>query len=284
MVYKEFIDNILNSRGRFGCKDGYYERHHIKPRCLGGSNDEDNLIDLYAKEHFIAHKLLADENPDNVKIVWAYTMMSRIKGNDNQQHYKLTPEEYEEAKIAHRNAMTGEKNPMYGKRHTQEARLKMSENHADISGKNNPWYGVYGEGHPAYGVHRSEETKAKISQALSGENHYFYGKHHSEETKRKISDAISGKNHPLYGKPCSDERKQKISQAMMGKMIGSNNPASISIYCYELDEYFDCMADASTKYNINKSSLSECLNRKQKSAGKHPITGEKLHWVRIENK
>ena len=30
---------------------------------MGGTNDKNNLIDLYAHEHFIAHKILAQENP-----------------------------------------------------------------------------------------------------------------------------------------------------------------------------------------------------------------------------
>ena len=54
MGYKDYISNILNTRGRFNC-DGYKERHHIVPRCMGGTNDNDNLIDLYAEEHYIAH-------------------------------------------------------------------------------------------------------------------------------------------------------------------------------------------------------------------------------------
>ena len=57
LTYNEFINNILNTRGRFNCGAEYYERHHIQPRCLNGSDEEDNLIDLYAREHFIAHKL-----------------------------------------------------------------------------------------------------------------------------------------------------------------------------------------------------------------------------------
>ena len=69
--YDEFIQNILNTRGRFACEDEYYERHHIVPRCLGGNNDESNLIDLYAREHFIAHKLLALENPENFPVTFA---------------------------------------------------------------------------------------------------------------------------------------------------------------------------------------------------------------------
>lgn len=37
---------------------GYTERHHVIPRCLGGSNTPENLVKLTAKEHFLAHLLL----------------------------------------------------------------------------------------------------------------------------------------------------------------------------------------------------------------------------------
>ena len=53
MTYNEFIQNILDTRGRFGIPDGEYkERHHIVPKCLGGTNDKENLIDghVYCKE------------------------------------------------------------------------------------------------------------------------------------------------------------------------------------------------------------------------------------------
>ena len=51
--------------------DGYYEQHHIVPRCLGGSNDEANLVLLSAREHFIAHRLLAKAHPGNSKLLFA---------------------------------------------------------------------------------------------------------------------------------------------------------------------------------------------------------------------
>ena len=55
--YQNYIMQILNTRGRFGCGEEYHERHHIVPRCMGGADTEDNLIALYAREHFIEHKL-----------------------------------------------------------------------------------------------------------------------------------------------------------------------------------------------------------------------------------
>ena len=64
MTYNEFIQNILSTRGRFNV-NGYKERHHILPKCMGGNDDKENLIDLTAQEHYEAHRLLAIENPDN---------------------------------------------------------------------------------------------------------------------------------------------------------------------------------------------------------------------------
>ena len=89
-TYDEFINNILKNRGRFGCGDEYHERHHIIPRCMGGGNEKENLIDLFAKEHFIAHKLLALENPDNNSLIYAWWMMSTVK-RDGRSPYPETP-------------------------------------------------------------------------------------------------------------------------------------------------------------------------------------------------
>ena len=59
---------------------------------------------------------------------------------------------------------TGEKNPMYGKHHTDEARRKMAGMKK-------------GEKNPMYGKHHSAGTKEKMSKKLSGENSPAYGKH-----------------------------------------------------------------------------------------------------------
>lgn len=68
---------------------------------------------------------------------------------------------------------TGENNPMYGKKHSEETRKKMSEHHADVSGENNPFYG---------------------NHSLAGKNNPMYGKTHSEEARKKMSDAIKGRH------------------------------------------------------------------------------------------
>lgn len=103
MTYKEYIQNIINTRGQWGISKGEpCERHHIIPRCMGGTGNakykHENIIWLYPREHFIAHKLLAEENPDNYSLVYAYHMMSTMS-KDANRHIEITPEEYEEAKL-----------------------------------------------------------------------------------------------------------------------------------------------------------------------------------------
>lgn len=163
MTYDKFIQNILNTRGRFACLDGYHERHHIIPKCMNGSNSKDNLIDFYAREHFIAHKLLAEENPQNYQLKYAYWNMCQCTGRDGQDKYIPTPEEYEEARIFCHEAMSGENHPMYGKHHTQESREKMSISKKDM---------------------------------YNGENNPFFGKKHSQENIEKMKGTHSGKDNP----------------------------------------------------------------------------------------
>lgn len=169
-TYEEFIQNILNTRGRFSCDEQYYERHHIIPKSIGGTDDEENLIDLYAKEHFEAHRLLASENPDNDKLVYAWTCMAFVE-NNGQKRYRITAAEYEEAKIALSRIqsvnMVGVNNPFYGKKHTQDTREKLR--------KANKMRGYVGENNPWFGHHHTEEAKEKMRKkrpnTSGGNNH-----------------------------------------------------------------------------------------------------------------
>lgn len=63
------------------------------------------------------------------------------------------------------------------------------------------------------GKHHNEETKRKLSEALSGERHPNFGKHLSEETRGKISEAQKGERGNMYGKHHSEETKRKMSEA-----------------------------------------------------------------------
>lgn len=104
----------------------------------------------------------------------------------------------------------------------------------------------------------------------------------SEETRKKISEANSGEKHPLWGKHHSDETKEKMRAAKIGKNAGANHPRARMVYCYELDEYFGSLTDVKIKYGFNTSNIAACCRGKLKYCGKHPVTGEPLHWKYID--
>lgn len=51
--YNELIARAKNRH--LSC---YFERHHIKPKALGGGNEKSNIVKLTYREHFLAHWLL----------------------------------------------------------------------------------------------------------------------------------------------------------------------------------------------------------------------------------
>ena len=58
MNYEKIYTSIISNAQSRDKLDGYTERHHIIPKSLGGSDDNNNIIDLTAREHFLAHYCL----------------------------------------------------------------------------------------------------------------------------------------------------------------------------------------------------------------------------------
>lgn len=73
-----------------------------------------------------------------------------------------------------------------------------------------------------YGDNAEEQRKKRhIKQLERG----GYGPvKHKEESKKKISEAVSGKKNPMYGRHHSDSSKQKMSQSLKGLQVGEKNP------------------------------------------------------------
>ena len=80
MNYKKHY-NALIERARTRNLDCYTERHHVIPRCMGGSDEKDNLVRLTPEEHYLAHLLLVKIYPLENKLVLAARYMTVDKDN-----------------------------------------------------------------------------------------------------------------------------------------------------------------------------------------------------------
>lgn len=248
--YKEFIQNILNARGRFACGDEYHERHHITPKCVGGTDEEENLIDLYAREHFIAHKLLAEENPNNNKLVYAWTMMSWAKRED-QYRYEVTPEEYEDAKkaLSLLSSQLGkerwsipENNPMFGKHHSEEFKQKQSER--------------------AKARFQNPEERKRLSELAKNRSDEW----HEKQRKSHIGLQAGDKN-PMFGRKHTEESKRKNSESHKGMYVGEKHPMAKAVICLETMQIYGAVLIASNKTDICESSIRKCCYGEIKQAG-----------------
>jgi hypothetical protein len=95
MDYKKIHDNLID-RGKNRKLDEYVEKHHIIPKCMNGTNEPNNLVELTAREHFLIHWLLHEMYPENSDLRYAFWSMCR--NSDNQQRYKPSSRVYEYAK------------------------------------------------------------------------------------------------------------------------------------------------------------------------------------------
>jgi hypothetical protein len=85
MNYQKIYDALCN-RGRERVLSEYTEKHHILPRCLGGSDSKSNLTKLTAREHYLAHYLLTKMYPRDYKLLHAFGSMARVSPH-NQRTY-----------------------------------------------------------------------------------------------------------------------------------------------------------------------------------------------------
>lgn len=114
----------------------------------------------------IHHK---DLNPSNDNI----SNLQKMTNSEHARLHALIMTDGTKRKISENHAdMSGEKNPMFGKHHTEESNRKNSKSHR--------------------GIHPSEESNRKNSESQKGEKNHFFGKHHSEKSKQQSSESHKG--------------------------------------------------------------------------------------------
>jgi hypothetical protein len=187
MNYKRIYDALMN-RAIDRQLDGYTEKHHIIPRCMGGTDDSDNIVELTAKEHYMSHRLLVEIYPDNLKLKYAYWMMCTME-TANQHRYKVSARIYEYAKKL---LMT----------RSEETKRKISESlkHAYSSGKRKK----------RKNVKMDKSVGEKISKAKKGMIGTNKGIPMTEEQKQKIKAT-------LMGHEVKQSTRDKISNTLLSR-------------------------------------------------------------------
>lgn len=81
MNYARIYDQLIERARVRSRPEGYVEHHHVIPRCMGGGDEPDNLVALSAREHYVAHLLLAKEHPNKAELWITISFMTSRKGN-----------------------------------------------------------------------------------------------------------------------------------------------------------------------------------------------------------
>lgn len=257
------IENLLNHKKYIGQSVNIYKRWRQHKNALRNQkHDNDHLQhswNTYGECNFSFY-IICKCDVDNLNDLEIH-YIDEYQTTDDRFGYNLDTgggkdramSEYSRQKMRNNHAdISGENNPNFGKKHSEEVRKLMSENHADFRG----------DKHPNYGKKLSEKTRQKLR-----ENHADF----------------RGEKHPNYGKHLSDETRKKLSESHKGLMAGDKHPRCRPVYCIELDRVFWGAAEVEKELGIDRTYITTCCKGKQKSAGKHPITGEKLHWIYYED-
>lgn len=224
MNYSSIYDSLIQRARSRQLEAGIFiEKHHVIPKCIGGSDASENIVNLTPEEHYVAHQLLMKLHPGVRELAFAAHLMTTHhsgKRNTNKSYgwikKKLygNPEGYslpEETRIKMSKSRKG-------KKHSEETKRKISEANK--------------------GKKRSDDVRKAMSDRQMGVKKGPNKTPRSEEHSRKIAEALKGRKLPdevkiklsesRKGIPVSEEAKLKISKANRGRVFSEEHRAKIS--------------------------------------------------------
>lgn len=206
-----YYNIIYRAQSRDGLPSDYFEKHHIIPKALGGTNNLDNLVKLTAREHFICHLLLVKMLNGRYKHKMAFALNRMLVTSTKHKRYIPSSRLYEMSRRLRSEAIS---NTHKGVPESAESNIKRS-----LAQKGIP------KGP------RTEEHKLKLSIAKKGKPspnkggttqlkgltyEEIHGKERALELKKLRSDQLRGRKF-------SEETKQLWSTNRKGKNTGGNN-------------------------------------------------------------
>ena len=200
--YNSIVENAKPNKKKKG-----YERHHIIPKSLGGSNSVSNLVYITAREHFVCHWLLTKIYDGEAKSKMIYALNGMKRNGKCTQRYEtpITSRVYEKLK------------------------KQFSEVHSASMKGREPWN---------KGIPITEDQRRKNSVAATGKKFSAAsiakrvakqtGQKRTEEQKNNIRQAVKAKLEANPRGPMSDLHKEAISRGTKGKAKPQGQGAAIS--------------------------------------------------------
>ena len=215
------IYNSLIERGKNRTLEGYCEKHHIIPRCMGGNDNSENLVKLTAREHFIAHRLLTKIYPNVGKLKFAAFMMSYAKSA--KRNFKISSRTYEYLKLALHTNHDGRKRPL---EIIEKAKQTKAKNGTDKYEK------ICKSCHKKYFAGSSTgkfcrecvitPCKCGCGQMVVTHGKFYKNRHRPTKKKNKQTCTACGILHDCHSsksKFCSECRKPKPCKCGCGQMV-----------------------------------------------------------------
>lgn len=180
---------ISNAQSRDFDKSYYFEKHHIIPRSLGGTNDYENIVKLTAKEHFICHLLLTKMTTGKAKRSMACAAMA-MTHIDDRPRYAPKARTYEYMKKNLSNTTKGLKKTyasFLNRRHTEEtkklqSRVKMGAGNPNFGRKpSEEWIKLVRE--KQLGIPKPKFTCSVCGKVVGGKSNLL--RWHNDKCKRQ---------------------------------------------------------------------------------------------------
>jgi 5-methylcytosine-specific restriction endonuclease McrA len=241
--YTKIYFQLMEKRRNFPLskKDVYCETHHIIPKSLGGSDTPDNLVNLTAREHFIAHRLLTKmtEGVANRSMWWAVHRL--CYSNNNSVHHS---KDYEKIRLLWAEFM---KENHHSKRIPGWSR-KMSEIVTKDWEDNEQKRIIVGKAFSKSHKKRKNEDpdeyyKTQTKNAKKGgaaiSMKWKEDPEWAKKEKENMSKRVSGKNNPMFGKTLSEERKAELAKQTSNKRWISNENETLYIDKEFIEEYLE---------------------------------------------
>lgn len=240
---------------------------------LGGTDEKCNLIILSAREHYIAHWMLWKAY--RCRSMTSAFMMMHTCSNGQYRHinskiYESLKKDYSKIQSVR---LIGENNPFYGKKHTENSKLKMSLSKAGV---NNSW----NTGMTKETNEKLKQIGKNISSAVEGMRHWtngivsvkckecpgdgwYIGRApsenyvFSEERKRLMREYYSNGRMTWWNNGVINKRQKhkpegnnwvsgRLKSSMSGKFCGKKKYKSITVQNADTGEIFDILWNEET--------------------------------------